>query len=127
MEPKHLDAKGKGEYNYDYINDTAVFRIKDRDYFKSIDFDNFIVDFDKEGFIIGMRIFDASKIFRISKYELRNIPTWQFDARVEDKVVSIRLNFNYMLRNKQLAKQGENFEREAVNANIVDSKMSCTA
>jgi uncharacterized protein YuzE len=127
MKPKHLDAKGKGEYNYDYVNDIAVFRVKDREYHKSVDFDNFVIDFDKDGYIIGMRIFDASKIFRISKYSMRNLPTWELNARVEDKIVSIRLNFNYILRNKQIARQGENFVREAIHANIVDSHMDCTA
>ena len=65
MANKHLDGKGKGEYSYDYKNDVMFFKIKNRDYLKSIDFDNFVADIDKEGYITGVRIFDATRIFKL--------------------------------------------------------------
>ena len=46
MNGRHLAAEGKGEYTYDYLNDILLFKIKDRDYLKSLDFDNLIVDID---------------------------------------------------------------------------------
>ena len=56
MTKRHLDAKGKGEYDYDYRNDILLFKIKDRNYLKSLEFENLVIDFDDKGFITGLRI-----------------------------------------------------------------------
>ena len=126
MNGRHLAAEGKGEYTYDYLNDILLFKIKDRDYLKSLDFDNLIVDIDKEGFITGMRIFDASKIFNIPKLALKNIKFFKFNARVEDKKVTIQLEFIPVLRNKPLIKQGQNLIREATGSEVRNSEVVCT-
>ena len=126
MNGRHLAAEGKGQYTYDYVNDILLFKIKNRDYLKSLDFDNLIVDIDKEGFITGMRIFDASKIFNIPKLALKNIKSFRFNARVEDKKVAIQLEFIPVLRNKPLIKQGQNLVREAIGSEIKNSEVVCT-
>ena len=126
MNGRHLAAEGKGEYTYDYLNDILLFKIKNRDYLKSLDFDNFIVDIDKEYFITGMRIFDASKIFNIPKLALKNIKSFRFNARVEDKKVTIQLEFIPVLRNKPLIKQGQNLIREAIGSEVRNSEVVCT-
>lgn len=127
MTKKHLNAKGKGEFSYDYRNDFLVFKIKDRDYLKSIDFDNFTVDIDTKGFITGIRIFDASKVFGLSKLALNNIKNFEFNTKAEDKVISIQLKFTSVLRNKPIIKGSENFVREALRSNIEDSELTATA
>jgi len=126
MKGKHLEAKGKGEHTYDYANDMLLFKIKNRDYLKSLDFDNLIVDIDKEGFITGLRIFDASEIFNIPKLALKSIKSWRFNASVEDKKVTIQLEFIPILRNKPLIKQGQNLVREAIGSEISNSEVLCT-
>lgn len=126
MNGRHLAAEGKGQYTYDYVNDILLFKIKDRDYLKSLDFDNLIVDIDKEYFITGMRIFDASKIFNIPKLALKNIKSFRFNARVEDKNVTIQLEFIPVLRNKPLIKQGQNLIREAIGSEVRNSEVICT-
>ena len=126
MNGRHLAAEGKGEYTYDYLNDILLFKIKNRDYLKSLDFDNLIVDIDKEGFITGMRIFDASEIFNIPKLALKNIKFFKFNARVEDKKVTIQLEFIPVLRNKPLIKQGQNLIREAIGSEVRNSEVVCT-
>ena len=127
MTTKHLDAKGKGEYTYNYKHDILLFKIKNREYTKSIDFENLIIDIDKEGFITGLRIFDASQIFNLSKIALKNIKQFEFNATVEDKIVSIQLRFAACLRNKPYKIQhGENFVREALTSTIEDSRVECT-
>ncbi len=123
---KHLNAKGKGEYSYDYRNDILLFKVKDRDYMKSLDFDNLVVDIDKEGFITGLRIFDASKIFRLQKLALKNLKNFEFSAKIEKRIVSIQLRFNSILRNKSTIKQGQDFIREALRSKINDSEVLCT-
>lgn len=126
MSGKHLEAEGKGQHFYDYINDILLFNIKNRDYLKSLDFDNLIVDLDKEGFITGLRIFDASKIFNIPRLALKNIRSFKFNAQIEDKKVTIRLEFVPILRNKPLIKQGQNLVREALDSEIKNSEVICT-
>ena len=125
MTARHLDGTGKGVAKYDYSNDILLLKIKDRDYKKSIELDNLVVDFDSENFIYGLRIFDASKILEIPRESLRNIQKFDFKAMVEDNVVYIKLSFVAMLRNKELVRQGQDIVREA-ETEIQDSKMVCT-
>lgn len=126
MMNKYLDAKGKGEYKYDYKNDILLFKVKDRDYNMSLDFGNLIVDIDKEGFITGLRIFDASAIFKLSKLALNNVKQFEFNTKVENKIIKIQLRFSYILRNKPITSYGHDFVREAINSKIEDSEVIST-
>ena len=126
MKNKHLDARGKGEYTYDYINDIMLFKIRDRDYLKSIDFGILVVDIDTKGFVTGLRIFDASKVFKLSKLALKNIKQFEFNSKVENKVLTIQLRFMSVLRNKPVIKHGQDFIREALQSEIKDSEVVCT-
>lgn len=126
MKTKHLNAKGKGEYMYDYRNDILLFKIKDRDYAKSIEFDNLTIDIDTEDFITGLRIFDASKVLKIPKIALQHIKKFEFHTQVENKVIQIQLRFGYVLRNRPIVTHGQDFIREALKAKIHDSEVVCT-
>ena len=131
MENKHLDARGKGEYTYDYRNDTLLFKIKNREYNMSIEFENLVVDIDKEGFITGLRIFDASQLFKLSKIALNKVRSFEFNTKVEtgdkkEKVITIQLRFVPMLRNKPMIKQGQNIVRESFSSQIKNSEVLCT-
>lgn len=122
---KHLDARGKGETDYDYKEDTLFFKIKNREYKKSLDYGNFILDIDKEGFITGMQIFDASKLFKIDKDALLKIRRWEFSTKVENKVITVQLTFEAVKRNKVVVEKGHNLERETT-ANLQNSETLCT-
>lgn len=126
MESKNLDARGKGEYLYDYRNDILLFKIKNRDYAMSIEFENLVVDIDKEGFITGLRVFDASQIFKLSKLALSNVKGFEFNSKVEDKVITIQLRFTSVLRNKPVIKHGQDIVREASDSHIKNSEVLCT-
>ena len=121
---KQLNAKGKGEYSYDYRNDILLFKIKGRDYLKSIEFDNIVIDIDTEGYITGIRIIDASKVLKLSKLALAKISNFEFSAKVESKVVTIQLRFKSLMRNKPVISHSQDFIREA--AGIKDSEVLCT-
>ena len=73
-----------------------------------------------------MRIFDASEIFNLPKLALKNIKFFKFNARVEDKKVTIQLEFIPVLRNKPLIKQGQNLIREAIGSKVRNSEVICT-
>jgi len=126
MKKRLLKANGDGEHTYDYGNDILLFKIKNRDYMKSIDFENIVIDIDKEDFITGMRIFDASKVLKLSKLALRNIQQFEFNAKAEENVITIQLRFMAVLRNKPIIKQGQDFVRESLNSDILDSEVLCS-
>jgi len=121
-ESKHLEDKG--ESDYDYKNDILFFKIRNREYVKSIDFEDFVVDVDKEGFITGIQIFDASKIFRLDKTYLREVRGWKFNAKVENNIITIQLMFEVIKRNKVIIERGENLVRESTSP-LVDSEVLC--
>ncbi len=125
MTMKHLNAKGEGAFDYDYKNDTLFFKIKNRKYDISIEFDDIVVDVDKEGFMTGVQIFGASKMFKIPKEGLRNIKYFEFDTKAEGNIITIRVLFRYARRNKMLIERGENLMREA-SAPLKDSEVLCT-
>jgi len=112
MKIKHLDAKGKGEMDYDYANDILFFKVKDRDYDHSLELEDLVLDIDKEGFITGIQIFDASKMFSLEKESLRNVKKWEFKIRTEGNVIFIQLLFEILWRNK-VVERGQNVIRES--------------
>lgn len=102
MEKKYLN--GKGEVDYDYKYDILFFKIFEREYNRSIELDNIVLDLDKENFIVGIQIFEASKFLNVSKSDLLKIPNWRFQSKVEEGKIEIRLDFQIMSRNKIIEK-----------------------
>lgn len=99
---KHLEAEG--EMDYDYVNDILFFKIKDREYDFSLEFQNMVIDVDKENFITGIQIFNASEFLGIPKVNLRTIPKWRFKSRIDKGVIEIRLFYQINIRNKIIEK-----------------------
>ncbi len=98
IKPKHLEAAG--EMDYDYVNDILFFKVKNREYSFSIEFQNMVIDVDEEKFIVGIQLFEASKFLEMSKINLREIPKWQFNAKIEKGVIELRLNYQLQIRNR---------------------------
>lgn len=96
--------EAKGEMDYDYVNDILFFKVKNREYDFSLEFQNMVIDVDKEKFITGIQIFSASEFLGIQKIHLRTIPKWQFKARISKGVVEIRLFYQVTVRNKIIEK-----------------------
>lgn len=96
--------KGKGEFDYDYRYDILFFKTKNREYDRSIKLDNIVLDVDKEGFIVGIQIFDASEFLNIPKIHLRKFPTWEFRATLYENKLEVRLSFQIEIRNKIIEK-----------------------
>ena len=98
---RHLEAEG--EMDYDYVNDILLFKVKDREYDYSIEFQNMVVDVDSEQFIVGIKIFDASKFLKIVREHLRKITNWQFKAKLQDDEFRINLHYQVIVRNKTVS------------------------
>ena len=128
---KKKKITGKGEFIYDYKYDTLTFKMKDRNYKRSIEIQNFAIDIDDKDLVTGIRVFDASKVFGVDKYVLKNIVHGQFKADVEKKMVTITLKFVGMQRNRiiPLLTQKQNFMHQitAPVKNMADSTVECAA
>ncbi len=123
---RHLKAPGKGEFLYDYKHDILTFKIKDRDYKMSVEFQNFIIDIDTEDFVTGIRILDASKVSGLNKIVFQNMMSGKFEASIQDNIISVRINFVGVFRNKlkSLFPEKENFTQQfsvPSNENFADS------
>lgn len=100
MTNKERTLEAEGEMDYDYVNDVILFKVKDREYDFSIEFQNIVVDIDKEQLIVGIQIFDASKFLKIEKEHLQKITNWQFKAKLENNEFRIDLHYQVSVRNK---------------------------
>ena len=98
IKPRHLEAEG--EMDYDYVNDILFFKLKNREYDFSLEFQNMVIDVDNEKFITGIQIFEASEFLGISRVNLRAIPKWQFKSKIDNGVIELRLNYQIEIRNK---------------------------
>ena len=120
---KHRILKKGGEHDYDYLNDILFFKVKNREYEKSIEFSNFVIDIDKEDFIVGVQIFNASDFLRIPKVVLRSVKKWEFNADINKNKIEIRLVFQAVFRNKLIEKNP--IILQPMKVSLPDSEMIC--
>jgi len=99
---RNLEAEG--EMDYDYANDILFFKVKDREYDFSLEFQNMVIDIDNEKFIVGIQFFDVSEFLGISKLNLRSIPKWNFKAKINNGVIELRIFYQISIRNKIIEK-----------------------
>ncbi len=119
MEERKLNAPGECDYDYKY--DTLFFKIKDREYSRSIEMGNLVLDLDSENFLTGVQISEASKFLGIDKMKLREISKWDFKSSIKDNIIEIRVNFEIKLRNK-IVEKNPIIIRES-NQDLPDSQM----
>lgn len=126
MKMTEKKLEGKGEVNYDYKNDILFFKVKNREYVKSIELlDNLVIDVDKEGYLTGIQIFDASEYLNIDKKSLLNIPNWHFTINVHENIIEIRLVFQIKVRNKIIEKNP--IISQQINQKLPNSELVCEA
>ena len=104
MKTEKRNLAGEGEMDYDYINDILFFKVKGREYDRSLEFENMVIDVDSENFITGIQIFNASEFLRMDKINLKNIPKWQFQAYIDEESIEIRIIFQVSVRNQLIEK-----------------------
>ncbi len=120
-EKKLLNAKG--EADYDFENDILFFKVKNREYEKSVELDRFAIDIDDENFVVGMQIFEASKFLGVPKEFLCAIKRWAFQATVAENRLEIRLMFQVLSRNRVIEKNP--IIIEPLKISMPNSNMMC--
>lgn len=114
--------KEKGESDYDYKNDVLFFKASEKDYARSIELNNIVIDIDKRGSIVGVQIFEASQFLEVPKESLLRIGNWEFKASITDGTVEIRLLFSVEVRNKMIEKNPiivQSISEELPDSNVV--------
>ena len=114
----------KGVCDYDYLNDILFFKVKNREYERSIEMDRFIIDIDNENFIVGIQILNASELFELKKELLRKICKWQFQASINENKLEFKLIFQAVYRNKII--EPRPIIIEELTETLPDSRVVCS-
>ncbi len=101
---------------YDSENDLLILKVDSSDYETSLEYDDVIIDRDADGNITGMRIFDASKAFKLNKAELKNIKDFTFTCTTQKK--TLQLCIQLMLPQKTIKQE---LMREAIESECIVS------
>ena len=120
MKEKTLEFAGECDYDYKY--DILFFKVKGRQYLKSIELGNLIIDLDSEKFLNGIQVLEASKFLGLEREKLREILTWNFVGRIEDNKIEVRLAFQVKSRNLIIEKNSiiiQNINDDLPNSQIV--------
>ena len=122
MTDRHLEARG--EWNYDFKYDILFFKVKNREYLKSIEVDNIVLDLDSEKFLTGIQILEASEFLKMNKLMLREIPNWKFEAKIENNKIEMRLMFQVKVRNKIIEKNP--IIMQSIKEKLPNSQLICS-
>ncbi len=120
---KHLEEKGL--LDYDLKNDILSFKVKNKEYKKSIEAENIVIDLDEAGYIIGVQIFEASKFLNLEKKDLMKIPNCQLKASLNAKTIELRLTFQIKVSNKIIEKNP--IIMQSVEESLPNSELICEA
>ncbi len=121
---KEKILKAEGKIDYDYLNDILFVKMKNREYSHSIELLNYVIDIDEEGFIIGLQIFDASRLFNITKESLRMVKNWKLETKIKNKIIEVNFIFATFFRNKIIEKNPILVQK--IDENLPNSKVVCT-
>ena len=113
----------QGEADYDFEHDILFFKAKDRQYARSIEADNIVIDIDVHGFIIGVQVMNASAFFAVPKAALMRIPSWRMRAAIEQGHARVSIEFELRVRNKTYIKNPIIVER--IGESLPDSELAC--
>lgn len=103
MAKQQYEKANEGEFLYDDKYDILMMKVKEREYKISVEFQDFVVDLDTEERIMGVRIFDASKVLGVNKYTLQHIVKLDFKTNVQQGMITVRLAFEGMVKDKEPA------------------------
>ena len=89
----------KAKASYDFEEDIFLARPIERKYESSFQIDNFIFDLDKENKIIGLEMFNASKVFGIPKAFLKNIGSGKLEVVISKQYIIVNIQIKTKVRN----------------------------
>ncbi len=91
----------KARVNYDLENDVLSARPLKRNYDSSFQIGDFIFDLDNNNMINGIEILNASKVFNMPKFSLKNNISGRLYVEVNDEFIKIKISVVTIIRNSQ--------------------------
>ncbi|EHP88523.1 DUF2283 domain-containing protein [Methanotorris formicicus] len=96
------EIKGEAGLDYDAETDALYVYAKDIKYVESIDLDDIILDIGENGIIKGIEILDASKKFKLNKYDLKHIKKLIAEIEITPDVIKLKITISVLKRNKEI-------------------------
>lgn len=87
-------VSNKKKISYDFQEDIYIIKSEISNYYFSHKFKNFIFDFNEKKEIIAIEILDASKLFGISRIELKNIVLDKVEIIISKSLILFKINLN---------------------------------
>jgi len=102
----------KAKVDYDFVEDIFYARPAEReDYKESILLDDFVLDLNSRGEIVGVEILHFARMLNISKYFISHARKGQLDILIDKEHIRLNINLAGEFRNKE-RERFLDFERE---------------
>lgn len=102
-----------------------ISKIDDYEYNESVELNNeIILDFDTKRIASALEILNASKVFNVSKYSLKNIKSISMEIVVLKESIHLKLSINIPIHNKELFKSLEEFTLNNINAPVMKTELA---
>ena len=97
---KNSNDKMLVSFEYDYLEDTSFFNTNYRNYKESILFEDLVFDLNDDGKVIGIEIFNTSKLLHTKKAFLNRVKTLRFEVHIDKENIEFSINMDIEIRNK---------------------------
>lgn len=112
-------------FDYDFDNDSLLFRDESFKYHSSIDMGDLILDIGEDGSPIGMELLNASKNFGVRKISLRGIKDIKASINVSDEVIEVKISVYVEKRNNTVEKVSISHGVNDLNLQAGETAMAC--
>ena len=90
--------------DYDFRNDSLFLKKRQTEYGESLDFGDFIIDIDKKREVCGIEILNASKYFKLEKFQIKKIRSGFIKIEITQERLILDFSCKYEYRNKEIEK-----------------------
>ena len=112
-------------FDYDFDNDSLLFRDESFKYHSSIDMGDLILDIGEDGSPIGMELLNASKNFGVRRISLRCIKDIKASINVSDEVIEVKISVYVEKRNNTVEKVSVSHGVNDINLQAGETAMAC--
>ncbi len=91
-----------GIFDYDAQSDVLYVYLQGIKYKESIDLGDIIIDIGENGDFKGIVILDASRKFKLNKYDLKHIKKLIAEIEINPDVIKLKITISVLKRNKEI-------------------------
>ena len=96
------EIKNKAIFDYDAQSDVLYVYTKGIKYKESMDLGDIIVDIGEKGVVKGIVILDASKKFKLDKYDLKHVKKLSVEVKITSDVIKLKITIGVIKRSKEV-------------------------